>query len=76
MFSTNGYRMFAMTQSNTIARARRAIAMYEKAIETGVNFDGTAQVDATSAQWLRQMIGHQHENIAEAKAMKFMPGEW
>ena len=68
MFSTNGFRTFAMTRSNAIARARKAIAEYQAHLDRGVS--------AEHAAALRIFIGGQQEVIAEWESAKFHPGEW
>lgn len=68
MFATNGYRTFAMTRSNKIAAARKAIAAYQAHVDRGVS-------DAHAAA-LALFIQGQEEVIKEWKEMAFHPGEW
>lgn len=68
MFSTNGFRTFAMTRSNAIARARKAIAGYQAHLDSGVS--------AEHAAALRIFIEGQKEVIEEWKSANFHPGEW
>ena len=75
MFSTNGYRTFEMTRANRISRARKAIATYQAALDTGRSFAGDVVTEKDRAT-LAHFIAGQNEVIAEAKAMRFHPGEW
>jgi hypothetical protein len=75
IFATNGYRMYAMTKTNAITRAKKAIATYEKALETGLTFDGQSYPDEMRPA-LVKMIEGQQEVIAEWKATNWRPGEW
>jgi hypothetical protein len=75
MFSTNGYRIFEMTRANRISRARKAIAAYQAALDTGLSFAGDVVTEKDRIA-LAQFIEGQNEVIAEAMAMHFHPGEW
>jgi len=75
MFSTNGYRIYAMTKTNAIARAKKAMATYQAALETGLTFDGQTYPDEMRPA-LVKMIEGQQEVIAEWEAINFHPGEW
>lgn len=68
MLSTNGYRTFAMTKANAIARAKKAIANYQSHIDAGVS---SAHESA-----LRIFIAGQQEVIEEWKNERFTPGQW
>lgn len=68
MFATNGFRMFDMTRSTTITRARKAIANYQAHLDRGVS--------AKHAAALRLFIKGQEEMIAEWQDAKFNPAEW
>jgi hypothetical protein len=75
MFSTNGYRQFEMTRVARASAAKKAIATYSKALETGFGFNGDV-VAASDRAWLVQAIADQRAVIEEVKAMTFHPGEW
>ena len=68
MLSTNGYRTFAMTKANAIARAKKAIANYQAHLSDGVS--------AEHETALRTFITGQYEVIEEWKNEKFHPGAW
>lgn len=75
MFSTNGYRQFGMTRVARVSAAKKAIASYSKALETGFGFNGDAVTESDRA-WLVKAIAGQRAVINEVKAMTFHPGEW
>ena len=75
IFATNGYRIYAMTKTNAIARAKKAIATYQAALDTGLSYAGEKVRDADRA-FLAMMIESQKEVIAEWKATDWHPGEW
>ena len=75
MFSTNGYRQFEMTKAARVSSAKKAIAAYSKALETGFGFNGDVVTESDRA-WLVKAIADQRAVIVEAKAMTFHPGEW
>lgn len=75
MFNTNGYREFQLTQIARISIARKAIAKYQKALDTGFSFAGEV-VTPAHREALTRLIAGQREVIAEVAAMQFHPGEW
>lgn len=75
MFNTNGYREFQLTQIAHIAAAKKAIATYTKALETGLSFAGLP-VDDNGKAWLVKAITDQREVIQEVRDMPFRVGEW
>ncbi len=68
MFGTSGYNEYLLTKNMIIKRAKRSIAMFEKAMAT--------TTDAGMIEAGAKFIAAFREDIEKAKAMRFRAGEW